>query len=183
MGKISGVSGLIGFNLLVSTQANFERDAGAELWFLTSSFFEVECTVRQFKYPGLILGRVGLEPRRLTRKLLEEEIRTQFIQKIVPVDRFVETDLKNIPLIVREFVDEKFSPGDEFRITLRKRGVKMRSGEVIEAVASNIPEEYKVNLESPAKTIYLEMFPRYTGISVLETGDVFKKSTRVPYAR
>lgn len=165
---------MIGFNLLVSTQANFEQDAGTELWFLINSYFDTEVSTRYFKYPGLILGRTMNDPRIVTRTFREENLQPRFIQKIVPIDRFVETDFSVIPTIVKNFVEDTFQQGDDFKIVLRKRRVRFDSSEVIEKVAREIPASYSVNLGNPKKRILLEVFHNYTGIAILQDGDGFK---------
>ncbi|GAB4310345.1 MAG: hypothetical protein Kow0069_10400 [Promethearchaeota archaeon] len=169
---------MIGYNLICSTQQRFVEDARAELQFLAESFLNLDVVTKSFKYPGLFLGKVSGNPKILTRGLRDAltngEFTVQFLLKVVPIDAFVETDLEFLPVHVVPLVEERMSPGEDYKIHLRRRSVDVAGTAVVESVAAAIPDHFNVNLEKPRWIIWLEIFHRHTGIALLQGGDIFK---------
>lgn len=170
---------MLGFNVIISTQEYLQENARAEFWFLMKTLFHKESLTERYKYPGLVLGKIDGDPRVTLRQLGQvcEEVgfTTQYIQKLTPILRFVETDLDVLRAIVHDLVQEEFSPGDRFRVTLKRRGVKVPRPEWIDGIAHQVPATYEVDLEHPTRIVWVEVFAKYTGIAILQEADIFQQ--------
>lgn len=170
------------FNLLVSTPRNLERDALAELDFIMHQLYPDY----QFNYgktivKGLIWGNViDVDPVEVITRLKDfintMDFKLQFILKLVPIQEVLETNLQELSAFIQENM-EKIGPNESFKIVVRKRRVNLHSIEIIDEIAKDINRN--VDLDNPDKIIRLEIIGKYTGISILEKGQIFSLGRKI----
>ncbi|MCJ7637039.1 MAG: THUMP domain-containing protein [Nitrososphaeraceae archaeon] len=164
------------FNLLITTYRHREFDAVDELT-VTLQRFGVDAPMIEIqKVPGIILALTNLNPFNLIRSfkelLAEEPWQFRYILRVIPIEKSLYTDLKNIEIEVENLATKKIKVNDSFRISVKKRHTPMRSKEIISSTA-NMLSRFKVSLENPDWIILIEIIGNKTGISVLKEKDIF----------
>lgn len=163
------------FNLLVTTYRHREYDAVDELNVILQRFnIDVEMIEIQ-NVSGIILALANLNPFELITKfkdlLTEEPWQFRYILRVIPIERAVYTDLKNIEREVENLTMKKIEVNDSFRISVEKRHTSTRSKEIISSIANKL--QNKVSLENPDWIILIEIIGNKTGISILKERDIF----------
>jgi tRNA acetyltransferase TAN1 len=163
------------FNLLVTTYRHREYDAVDELNVLLQRFnIDVEMIEIQ-NVSGIILALANLNPFDLITKfkelLTEEPWQFRYILRVIPIERALYTDLKNIEREVENLTMKKIEVNDSFRISVEKRHTSTRSKEIISSIANKL--QNKVSLENPDWIILIEIIGNKTGISILKERDIF----------
>jgi tRNA acetyltransferase TAN1 len=90
---------------------------------------------------------------------------------VIPIERALYTDLKNIEREVENLTMKKIEVNDSFRISVEKRHTSTRSKEIISSIANKL--QNKVSLENPDWIILIEIIGNKTGISILKERDIF----------
>ena len=164
------------FNLLITTYRHREFDALDELTVLLSHFGVDAPMVEIQKVSGLLLAFTNLNPFDLMEKfkklLAEEPWQFRYILRVIPIEKSLSTDLKNIEIEVEKLTTRKIKSNDSFRISVEKRHTSMRSKEIISFIANKL-SRFKVSLENPDWIILIEIIGNKTGISVLKEIDIF----------
>jgi tRNA acetyltransferase TAN1 len=159
-------------NLIVTTPRGLEARASAELKEIILQSGTRKISIEKSPYDGVLEVEVE-NPRGLVAFLADlirlDPFKINFIQRVIPVDRVVNTDLEDIKNAVRELSSE-IMPGETFRITVESRDSPYSSKQLIESLAELI--ERKVNLESPDKVVLLQVFGEYTCISILRPQEI-----------
>jgi tRNA acetyltransferase TAN1 len=163
------------FNLLVTTYRHREYDAVDELNVLLQRFnIDVEMIEIQ-NVSGIILALANLNPFDLITKfkelLTEEPWQFRYILRVIPIERALYTDLKNIEREVENLTMKKIEVNDSFKISVEKRHTSTRSKEIISSIANKL--QNKVSLENPDWIILIEIIGNKTGISILKERDIF----------
>jgi tRNA acetyltransferase TAN1 len=163
------------FNLLVTTYRHREYDAVDELNVILQRFnIDVEMIEIQ-NVSGIILALANLNPFELITKfkdlLTEEPWQFRYILRVIPIERAVYTDIKNIEREVENLTMKKIEVNDSFRISVEKRHTSTRSKEIISSIANKL--QNKVSLENPDWIILIEIIGNKTGISILKERDIF----------
>ncbi len=162
------------FNLLVSSPRGREHDACSELWFLLGEVGDDRAEVETTPVKGLIWAKTKLDPfeavRRLRDLLAERPEDFRVIQRVIPIERVVRTDLEEIARAARELALAKIEPGEKFRITVEKRHTELGTMDIIKAAAEGI--DRPVDLKNPDKIVLIEVVGGLTGISVIRPGDI-----------
>jgi tRNA acetyltransferase TAN1 len=163
------------FNLLVTTYRHREYDAVDELNVILQRFsIDVE-TIEIQNVSGVILALANLNPFELITKfkelLTEEPWQFRYILRVIPIERALYTDLKNIEREVENLTMKKIKVNDSFRISVEKRHTSTRSKEIISSIANKL--QNKVSLENPDWIILIEIIGNKTGISILKKRDIF----------
>ena len=163
------------FNLLVTTYRHREYDAVDELNVILQRFnIDVEMIEIQ-NVSGIILALANLNPFELITKfkdlLTEEPWQFRYILRVIPIERAVYTDLKNIEREVENLTMKKIEVNDSFRISVEKRHTSTKSKEIISSIANKL--QNKVSLENPDWIILIEIIGNKTGISILKERDIF----------
>jgi tRNA acetyltransferase TAN1 len=163
------------FNLLVTTYRHREYDAVDELNVILQRFnIDVEMIEIQ-NVSGIILALANLNPFELTTKfkelLTDEPWQFRYILRVIPIERALYTDLKNIEREVENLTMKKIKVNDSFRISVEKRHTSTRSKEIISSIANKL--QNKVSLENPDWIILIEIIGNKTGISILKERDIF----------
>ena len=172
------MSSNIDFNLLISCGRNLERKAEREIKnFLRKIGDETPVTI-EVGFRGLFGIKTDLEIDRILEQikdtLKENPWRFRYVLKVTPVDKVVASDIGEIKTTVKDLSNQKISPEDTFRITVRKRGTNLSGHEVIKEVAGII--DNKVDLEHPKKIINIEILGDVTAIAIVKEGEIISIS-------
>lgn len=155
------------FNLLATTYRRLERPACAEMGRLLRQVGDADRVVERTGVSGLIAARTMLDPadavQRLREILKERPYEFHYMLRILPIERVVPTDLKDIQAAVPELA-AKIGENESFRVTVEKRFSSLHSREIVDAVAEGIRR--KVNLQQPDKIVLVEIVGKWTGLSV-----------------
>ncbi|RLI39210.1 RNA methyltransferase [Candidatus Bathyarchaeota archaeon] len=164
------------FNLLVSTPRGREHDGCSELWYLLAEVGDERAEVETTPIKGLICACTSLDPFEAVRRLraLFDERPEEFrvIQRVIPIERVVRTDLAEIARAAQELALAKIEPDEKFRITVEKRHTELGRMEIIRAVAEGINRS--VDLENPDKIVLIEVVGALTGIAIIRPGDILR---------
>lgn len=157
-----------GFNLIATSGRDVEFDAKLELQLLLSEVGDDSAKVWESGVSGLILANTRLEPREATRRLRdllsERPFDFKLLRRIIPVEVWMETDLKKIEEVCAK-LSESIKTTETFRVTVEKRRSRLRSREVIEAAARHV--DARVDLEKPDRIILIQVVGGETGVSLL----------------
>ncbi len=121
------------------------------------------------KISGLLTCWTSLNPFNVIQELKkfaeDNPYQFRFAIRFTPIEVCVSTDLERIVKASQELLP-RISEDESYRVTVRSRHTALKNMQVIEAVADVIPR--KVNLDSPDKTLWIEIVGDTTGISVLQ---------------
>ncbi len=163
------------FNLLVTTYRHREYDAVEELNVILQHFSIDAQMIEIQNVSGIILALVNLNPFELIPKfkelLIEEPWQFRYILRVIPIERTLSTNLKDIEREVEALSMERIRINDSFRISVEKRHTSTRSKDIIPSIANKFRN--KVSLENPDWIILIEIIGNKTGISVLKERDIF----------
>jgi tRNA acetyltransferase TAN1 len=161
------------FNILATTERINEGRAGSELWMLLRAVGDEAPIVERMGIWGIIIAKTTLEPAEAVAKMREEFIKKpdsiQALFRVIPIQRLVPTTLEEIAKSTTE-LSATIGPEETYRITVEKRRTRLRSHEIIDAVADKI--ERKVNLDNPNWVILVETTGKMTGISVVRPANM-----------
>ena len=107
----------------------------------------------------------------------------KFLLRVIPIQNRVTTSLDEITETAQSMAS-RIGEEESFRITLEKRRTDLRSREVIDAVAEDIPR--RVDLENPNWIILIEIVGKSTGVSVIHPEgllNVQKERAQLPAER
>ncbi len=129
-------------------------------------------TIERSAYDGIIEVDVE-DPKALlsfiTDFVRSEPFKVRFIQRIIPVDRVVDTKVEEILKAVKDLAPA-IGPGETFRITIEARDSPYSDKELINGLADAV--DRKVSLDAPDKIVLLEILGEYAGISVISPHDI-----------
>jgi tRNA acetyltransferase TAN1 len=168
-GGVPSMTALINTPDLLATSDIWSASAAcSELWMLLRAVGDETPSVYRTRVKGLIAAETSLEPleaiRRIRGELMERPESFKNLLRIIPVEATIPTEIDEI-VETAQGLAEKI-PGDEsFRVTLEKRRTKLRSREVIDAVAEKI--DRKVNLGDPDWVVLVEIVGKRTGVAVV----------------
>ena len=159
-------------NLIVTTQRGLEARASKELKEIILESGTRKISIEKSSYDGILEVEVE-NPRGLVAFLADlirlDPFKINFIQRVIPVDRVVDTKMEEIRNSVTE-LSSSILPGETFRVTVEARDSPYSSKELIDNVAELV--ERKVNLKTPDKVVLLQVFGEYTCISVLRPQEI-----------
>ena len=162
------------FNLIVTTNRGNERQMIYEIvYLLKEELGDQAALASKTGIRGLITAKTSLNPceaiRRLKAVLHECPYQFRYALRIIPVERVVRTDLEEIKKASLELaagIDES----ESFRVSVEKRFTQLHARDFIETIATFI--QRKVNLENPDKILLVEVLGAFTGLSLIESGDL-----------
>ena len=148
------------YNLLVACPRDRERAATSEIQYFIGSRTPIS---------GLLACRTSIDPfdviERLREIAIENPYQFRFAIRFTPLEECVESELDKI-VEATERLLPKIDEDESFRVTVRRRHTELENMDVVKAVAEVIPRE--VNLDSPDKTVLVEIVGEWTGLSVLD---------------
>jgi len=157
------------FNLLISTSRGNERRTCKEIWYLLNELGDKNPEVDVTPAVGLIVAYTSINPFKAIsgfREILGDrpwEIR--YALRITPIEKTVQANIIEIKRITRKLA-AKIGSDESYRVTVRKRHSDLRSKEIIEAVASEIPR--KVDLKNPSKILLVDILSCIAGVSLIK---------------
>lgn len=161
------------FNLLVTTTRGSETDACSEIWYLLGEAGDNAAKVDKTGVSGLIAAKSSFSSAETVKKLRSILKRRpydfRYSLRIIPIQKVIRTDLKEIEKVVAELSTE-IKEKETFRVTVEKRFTHISSKNVIEAAAANVSR--KVDLTNPNRVILIEIVGGFTGISILKPSDI-----------
>ena len=168
-GRVPSMSALINTPDLLATSDIWSMSAAcSELWMILRAVGDETPRVYRTRVKGLIAAETSLGPleaiRRIRGELQERPESFKNLLRIFPVEATVPTEIDGIVETALRLAEK--IPGDEsFRVTLEKRRTKLRSREVIDAVAERI--DRKVDLGDPDWVVLVEIVGKRTGVAVV----------------
>ena len=178
--------GLQGYNLLLSTPKNYEKDAHAEFWFLCLALGDEHPLAKETEFSGLVLGKTKYEAKDFVARVAQFRQDTPdwkflYLLKIEPLDRMVEQEIDVILEIFADLVQEAQIPPDKkFKVEMKKRNSPTSQHGLIQQIAELLPNP--VDLEHPDIILKVEMLGRYCGLAILTPDQVLSLSEgiRIP---
>ncbi|PUA31894.1 MAG: hypothetical protein B9J98_05215 [Candidatus Terraquivivens tikiterensis] len=165
------------FNLIVTTLRGMEPLSASELADILNRMGDPSPRIEQTRISGLLTAKTSLNPVEVVERLKElvekEPWLLRNIQRVIPVEEVVETNVEKIAEVAHR-LSQSIPADHTFRVTVEKRHTQLSSKEIIEAVATKVNR--KVNLEKPDWIILVEVLGGLTGISVIRPDQVFSAS-------
>ncbi len=159
--------------MLVSCPRDRERAAKSEVMYFVGDLLEdPDFKVFHTNISGLLACKTSLDPFDVIHKLrdfaLENAYQFRFAIRFTPLEECVDSKIEDIVEATRRLLP-KIREDETFRVTVRRRQTELENMEVVTAVAAEIPRQ--VNLDSPDKTILVEIVGEWTGLSVVSKDD------------
>jgi tRNA acetyltransferase TAN1 len=168
------------FNLIASTFRYREIQAEQELGEILNILGDPLPEIRSTAISGLLIGRTRLDPfsisQNLVRLLNDEPWVFKYVQRVIPIQKVVITELDRIRECVRE-IASKIQPSETYRITVEKRHNTNSSTDIIYSCASTV--DRKVNLANPDWIVLIEVIQTVTGLSIVKPYHVFSAVTEL----
>ena len=160
-------------NLIITCARHLEPEAKEEITKILDEFGDSEPNITITNMSGILIGKTQLDAVQVVRKIremvLDEPWSIRYCLRIIPMQKFVDTDIEKIENIVSEILFS-ISEDETYRISIEKRNSQISSRDMITRIAKNIKN--KVSLENPDKTIQIEILGGKTGVSILSKGDI-----------
>jgi tRNA acetyltransferase TAN1 len=159
-------------NIVVTSAKGLETRASAELKEIALLSGIRKITIERSAYDGVI--EVEAEnPKELlsfiSSFVRSEPFKVRYIMRILPVDKVVDTNLGDIVKAVKE-LSTRIGPSESFRITIEARDSPYKDKQLIDAIADVV--DRRVNLASPDRVVFVQVFGEYSGISVVSPQDI-----------
>ena len=159
-------------NLVVTSAKGLEARASAEFKEIALLSGIRKFTIERSAYDGVI--EVEAEnPKELLSFIANfvrsEPFKVRYIMRILPVDKVIDTKLEEVVKGVKD-LSSRIGPSETFRITIETRDSPYSDKQLIDAIADVV--DRKVNLNSPDKVVFIQVFGEYTGISVVSPQDI-----------
>ena len=160
-------------NLIITCARHLEPEASEEISSILDEFGDSEPQITITSMSGILTAKTELDPVQVVRKIkemiLDEPWSIRYCLRIIPMQKFVDSDIEKIDEAVSE-LSSAITEDETYRIAIEKRNSQMSSQEMIKKIAQKIKN--KVSLETPDKTIQIEILGGKTGVSVLSKGDI-----------
>ncbi|HXW37710.1 MAG TPA: THUMP domain-containing protein [Nitrososphaerales archaeon] len=159
-------------NLVVTSAKGLEAKASAEFKEIALLSGARKVSLERSSYDGIVEVEVE-KPKELMTFLSDfvksEPFRVRYIMRVIPVSKVVDTQLEQISRAVKE-LSTGIDQGEKFRITIESRDSPYTNKQLIDAVADIVDRD--VDLDSPDKIVFIQIFGEYTGVSVVSPDEV-----------
>ena len=160
-------------NLIITCARHLEPEASEEITKILGDFGDSEPKITITNMSGILTVNTELDPVQVVKKIqemiLDEPWSIRYCLRIIPMQRFIDTDIEKIDETVSE-IAASITEKDTYRISIEKRNSQMVSQELIKKIAQKFKN--KVSLENPDKIIQIEILGGKTGVSILSKGDI-----------
>ena len=160
-------------NLIITCARHLEPETSEEITKVLEDFGDSEPQVTISSMSGILTAKTQLDPVEVIKKIkemvLDEPWSIRYCLRVIPMQKFVDTDIEKIDETVSEIADS-ITEKDTYRISIEKRNSQMVSQELIKKIAQKFKN--KVSLENPDKIIQIEILGGKTGVSILSKGDI-----------
>ncbi|TFG20289.1 MAG: hypothetical protein EU530_03700 [Promethearchaeota archaeon] len=167
------------FNLMVSSNRNYEKFAEREIWFVLMIAGDSSPVIMHSPIPGILLVNTVLNPYKVIKKMRvfmkKEPNFFQYVLRVIPVDHVVETDLDLIQQASLQLYRSKkrlTHKRKTFAVQIKKRATPMSRNEIIDKIVQHIPN--KVELKNPDWVLHYEIIGNVTGISVMKPTEILR---------
>ncbi len=159
-------------NLLVTSQKGSEAKASAEFKEIALQRGHRKLRIEKAGFDGIL--EIEIENARdfiafMRDYVRSEPFRVHFIQRMIPVDVVVDTNLEQIKDAATQIAPQVL-PGETFRIDITERESPASRKELIDTIAGVV--DRKVNLNSPDKIFNVEVLGEYTAMSVARPDEI-----------
>ena len=159
-------------NLIVTSQKGNEAKASAEFKEIALQHGLRKLHIEKSDFDGVL--EVDAEDSRSFVAFLREYVRSEpfrvhFVQRVIPVDMVVDTDLDQIKEGAGQ-LGSQIAKSESFKIDIDERDSPYSRRELIDAIADVV--DRKVNLESPDMVIQVEVLGEYTALSVARPDEI-----------
>ena len=160
-------------NLIITCARHLEGDAEEEITDILDELGDSDVKISISSMSGIITVQTKLDPIEVVRKmketLLDEPWSIRYCQRVIQVQKVVETNIEEIEKIISSMSDQ-IEEKESYRILIEKRNSDISSKEIITKIANGIKN--KVSLNFPDKIILIEILGIVTGISILKKSDI-----------
>ena len=159
-------------NLLVTSQKGSEAKASAEFKEIALQRGHRKLHIEKAGFDGIL--EIEIENARdfiafMRDYVRSEPFRVHFIQRLIPVDIVVDTNLEQIKEAAVHIAPQILE-GETFRIDITERESPTSRKELIDTIAGVV--DRKVNLNSPDKVFNVEVLGEYTAMSVARPDEI-----------
>ena len=159
-------------NLLVTSQKGSEAKASAEFKEIALQRGHRKLHIEKAGFDGVL--EIEIENSRdfiafMRDYVRSEPFRVHFIQRMIPVDIVVDTNLEQIKEAATQIAPQVL-PGESFKIEISERDSPISRKELIDTIAGLV--DRKVNLSSPDKVFNVEVLGEYTAMSVVRPDEI-----------
>jgi len=159
-------------NLLVTSQKGSEAKASAEFKEIALQRGHRKLHIEKSGFDGVL--EIEIENSRdfiafMRDYVRSEPFRVHFIQRMIPVDVVVDTNLEQIKEAASQIAQQVLS-GETFKIDSTERDSPISRKELIDTIAGLV--DRKVNLNSPDKVFNVEVLGEYTAMSVVRPDEI-----------
>ncbi len=138
------------------------------MYFVGDLLEDSDLKVSYTNISGLLACKTSLDPFYVIHKLrefaLENAYQFRFAIRFTPLEECVDSRIEDIVEATKRLLP-KIREDETFRVTVRRRQTELENMDVVTAVAAEIPRQ--VNLDSPDKTMLVEIVGEWTGLSVV----------------
>ncbi len=159
-------------NLIVTSQKGNEAKASAEFKEIALQHGLRKLHIEKSDFDGVL--EVDVEDARGFVAFLREYVRSEpfrihFVQRVMPVDLVVDTDLSQIKEGATQ-LGSQIGKTETFKIEIDERDSPYPRRELIDTIADVI--DRKVNLDSPDLVIQVEVLGEYTALSLARPDEI-----------
>lgn len=159
-------------NLLLTSQKGSEARASAEFKEIALQRGHRKLHIEKAGFDGIL--EIEIENSRdfiafMRDYVRSEPFRVHFIQRMIPVDVVVDTNLEQIREAAIQLAPQVLQ-GETFRIDITERDSPLSRKELIDTIAGVI--DRKVDLDSPDKVFNVEVMGEYTAISIVRPDEI-----------
>jgi tRNA acetyltransferase TAN1 len=159
-------------NLLVTSQKGSEAKASAEFKEIALQRGHRKLHIEKAGFDGIL--EIEIENSRdfitfMRDYVRSEPFRVHFIQRMIPVDVVVDSNLEQIKEAASQIAPQILA-GETFKIEITERDSPISRKELIDTIAGLV--DRKVNLDSPDKVFNVEVLGEYTAMSVVRPDEI-----------
>lgn len=161
-------------NLIFTCARHMERDAIEEMTGILETMGDNSPAMSITDMSGIITADTTINPvtvsNGIREMLIDEPWTVRYCMRVIPIQRTTRTELEAIADAAVELSGQM--PKDAtYKIIVERRNTKLSSKEIISAIADHIRN--KVSLEHPDRIILIEILEEITGVSMLQSTDIF----------
>jgi tRNA acetyltransferase TAN1 len=159
-------------NLIVTSQKGNEAKASAEFKEIALQHGLRKLHIEKSDFDGVL--EVDVEDARGFVAFLREYVRSEpfrihFVQRVMPVDMVVDTDLEQIKEGASQ-LGSQIGKTESFKIEIDERDSPYSRRELIDAIADVI--DRKVNLDNPDMVLLVEVLGEYAALSLARPDEI-----------
>lgn len=160
-------------NLIVTCPRHFETEASEEINEIIEEMGDDSPKIEKSSLSGILMIDAKIDPIQVSHKIREkihdEPWAIRYILRTIPIQKWILTDLDKI-VSESQKLSEKIQENEKYRITIEKRNSEVSSQDIITKIANLVKRN--VSLENPDWIILVEIFGKFTGLSIISSNDI-----------